>query len=94
MALRQHERLREPALLVNTGQIETAIQSIIPTTGEDYPMGIHVPVMIAVGLIAVDLLQLTRLTCMQVKQPLITLLMPYREIAIVQQGKHDVLPIV
>ena len=94
MTLRQHKRFRELPLLINSREIETGIQTVIPTAGKDDPMGVDVPVMIAVCPRTVDLLQRTSLPRLQVKQPLLTLLMPDREVAIVHQCKEDIFPII
>ena len=57
LPLWQHEGFGESTLFIDACQIETAIQSVIPTTGKDNPVRIQIPVMVAVCLIAVDLLQ-------------------------------------
>ena len=94
MALWQQKGFRKAPLLVDTCQVETAVKPIVPATGKDYPVGIDVPVVIAVGPFTIDFLQLTHFSRLKIEQPLITLLMPDREIAIVHQRKEDVLPVV
>ena len=66
MALRQHEGLGEAAFVVDRGQIETAVVAIVPAAGEDNPVGVEVPVMITVGLGAVNLRQFTGLAGLKV----------------------------
>ena len=52
--LRQQERLGAPTVLVDGGQIEAGVQSVAAAAGEHYPMAVHVPVVIAVGVVAVS----------------------------------------
>ena len=81
-------------LIVNACQIQVSVVSVITSTGKDNPVRIHAPVMIAVSLLTVYLFQFASLSSLQVKQPLITLVMPDGEIAIIHQSKHHVLTIV
>ena len=57
-------------------------------------MGIQVPVVIAVSLRAVDLLQFTSLPSIQIQKPLVAFLMPDGEIAIIHQREEHILPII
>ena len=92
--LRQQKRLCSPAVLVDGGQIETGVQSVAAATGEHYPMTVHVPVVIAVGVVAVYLGERARLSGLQVHQPLVALAVPDREIAIVDKREEHPLAIV
>ena len=94
IALWQQERLRGAALLVDRHEIETRVKAVAPAAGEHHPVGIDVPVVIAVGTVAVGLGQRARLTRLQVEQPLVALVVPHREIAIVLQGEKQVTAIV
>ena len=81
--LGQQEGLSAPTVLINGGQIEAGVQSVAAAAGEHYPMTVHVPVVIAVGVVAVYLGERARLAGLQVHQPLVALAVPDREITIV-----------
>ena len=57
--LRKQERLCSLTVLINGGQIETGMQSVAAAAGEYDPMTVHVPVVIAVGVVAVYLSERT-----------------------------------
>ena len=41
-------------VFVNRTEIEASVKSVIAATGEDYPIAVGTPVVVAVGSIAVD----------------------------------------
>ena len=61
---------------------------------EDNPMRVHVPIVITVGLIAIDFLHLSGFSCLQVQKPLVAFVMPDGEIPVVHQREHDILAVV
>lgn len=79
--LRQQERLRGVSLVIDTGQVEEAVEAILTARGEDDPATVAAPVVIALGLIRVGSLQGVTLSGAEVEQPEVTLLMVNREVA-------------
>ena len=50
--------------------------------------------MVTVGLVAINLIHLAGFACLQVQQPLVTLVVPDGEIAVVHQRKQDIFAVV
>ena len=57
-------------------------------------MTIHIPIVITISLGTIDFLQISCLSRFQIKQPLFALIVPNREIAIVNECEKDVFTII
>ena len=89
VALRQEEWLRESAAVVDLGQVEARVEPVVAAAGEDDPARVRRPVVIAVGLVAVHLRQLAGLARAEVEQPLLALVVPDGEVAVVGEGEQE-----
>lgn len=88
-ALGQQEGLAHAAVVVDVGQIELGVVAIDAARGENDPVAVAAPVVIGVGVGAVDLVEGSRLHCAQIEEPLVGFLVPYGEAAVVAHGEKQ-----
>ena len=81
IALRKKERFGCLTLIINTRNVETGIVSVSSLTGEDKPMRVAAPVMIAFAHLTVHRCQRISLPGLQVHHPQISIWLHDREIA-------------
>ena len=82
------------ALSVGFGEVKTAVVAIVAATGEDYPVGVVAPVVVAVGLWAVYFGEFAGFSGLQVEQPLLAFVVPDGEIAVVDEGEKQIAAVV
>ena len=66
--LGQEEGLGGSPLVIDRGEIEAGIKSVVASAGEDNPVGVDVPVVVAVCPRTVDFVEWTGFSCLQVEQ--------------------------
>ena len=81
-------------LFIKVGEVETSIESVLPTAGKEEPSAVRTPIVETLRAFAIHFFQCTSLFGFQIKQPKVCLGMPYREIAIISLGVHQVATII
>lgn len=89
VALRQQEGLPYSALVVDAGQEELGEHAILALAGEDKPVTVAAPVVVAFSVGTVDFLERTRLPGLHIHQPQVGIGLADREVTAAGDAIHQ-----